>query len=588
MNNQAKLIEKLFRDTLIILILSMIVSVVGNVVDGAVTGNFLGTKAIAAFGMTMTYQRFCMIFSTVVMIGMQILCSRSLGSGNLHKANEFFSMAVTAALIVAVLMTGGTILFSAQIADILGAKASLGEIRTLTIEFLEAYSLGLPAMALVTLLTPIMQLDGDRRRAMISAAVLSGCDIAGDLFVVFVLDGGLWEIGFVTAISYWIATGVLILHFFKPNASFKFLREVVSISYFKQIMTVGLPVSIVLGSATLRVGLFTRTAVALAGGEGVAAYTAVENLYGLLTTITRAFGSTIQMIGGILINEHDRHSILIFIKVVLRYSLLITLPITAGIFFAAPQVADIYIHDADPKTYQMALEGIRLFIAFLPICTFALIFQYFYQAYGRFKLVSVFAFLNNIGLVVPIVLFMTAHFGLAGLWLTFPLSYIVYLLLIFFVTCRHHGRITFKLEDYLLLPKNFDVPEDKQLNMTVTSEAEALDLSERTQTFCEAQGIDERRSMFASICVKEMAYNIVDYGFDDGKKHFIDIRVIVKDNQVIIRMRDDCRPFDPKKWEEIHNPEDPAAHIGIRLVRKMATDFEYVNVLKLNNLIIKL
>ena len=58
--------------------------------------------------------------------------------------------------------------------------------------------------------------------------------------------------------------------------------------------------------------------------------------------------------------------------------------------------------------------------------------------------------------------------------------------------------------------------------------------------------------------------------------------------QVIIRLRDDCRPFDPKKQAEFFNPDAPAAHIGIRLVRKIATEFDYVNVLKLNNLLIKI
>ena len=85
-----------------------------------------------------------------------------------------------------------------------------------------------------------------------------------------------------------------------------------------------------------------------------------------------------------------------------------------------------------------------------------------------------------------------------------------------------------------------------------------------------------------------MAGNIVDYGFDDGKKHFVDVRVIVDGRQVIIRLRDDCRPFDPKKQVELYNSEDPAAHIGIRLCRKIATEFNYVNILKLNNLIIKI
>ena len=167
------------------------------------------------------------------------------------------------------------------------------------------------------------------------------------------------------------------------------------------------------------------------------------------------------------------------------------------------------------------------------------------------------------------------------------MRYIALVLLVFAVTCHYCRRITFRLEDYLLLPDDFDVVKDNQLNLTVTNKAEVVGLSERTQTFCTVNGIDNRRSMFAGICIEEMAGNIVDYGFVDGKKHFVDVRVIVNGEQIIIRLRDDCRPFDPRKWAEIHNPDDPTAHIGIRLVRKIATEFDYVNALKLNNLIIK-
>lgn len=588
MDKRDTLIARLFKDTLIIFLLSMFMSTVGNVIDGIITGNFLGTKSIAAFGLTLPYQRFVGIFSNVVMVGMQVLCSKSLGRGNLRAANEIFSLAAVATLTVAVFVACGTLLFTEQIADILGAKESLGEIRTLSIEFLRAYAFGLPAMAAVVLLTPIMQLDCDRQRAMVSAALLSLCNVVGDLISVFVLTGGLREIAFVTAISYWIAAGVLLLHFFKPNSNFTFLPEAVSLKYLREMILSGTPIIFGRGSSVLRTAFLTRTAVAVAGGVGVAAFAAMENFTGIAEAVSKALGAATQMISGIFVGEQDRNSILHLMKIALKFSLAISLPMTAGIFWAAPIIADLYTLDADVTTYLTTLEGIQLSIAYLPLYTVGMIFQYFYQAYGRFKLVSGLAVAGNIGFVVPIALLLTPHFGMDGLWLSFPLSNAAFLLAIFIVTCRHCGRITFRLEDYLLLPKDFDVPKDKQLDMTVTTKAEVLGLSERVQNFCEVQGIDGRRSMFAGVCIEEMAGNIVDYGFADGKKHFVDVRVIVKGKQVIIRMRDNCRPFDPKKQAELYNSEDPAAHIGIRLVRKMATEFEYVNALKLNNLLIKI
>ena len=589
MNNQPHLLERLFKDTLVIFLLSMIVSIVGSITDGAITGSFLGTESIAAFGMTMPYQKSVWIFPLVMMVGMQVLCSKSLGGGDLQKANEIFSLAVTVALAVAVLVMCGTLLFTEQLADLLGATEDLGEIRTLAIDFLKAYAFAVPAMSLISLLTPIMQLDSDRQRAVVSAAVLSGTAIIGDLLVVFVFGGGLWGIGVATTVSSWLTVGVLIQHFFKPKASFKFLPKVASLKYLKDTVLIGLPASLGLGSAVLRVGFFTRMAVAVAGGSGVAAYAAVENFLGLLTTIPKAFGAATQMIGGILIHEHDRQSVLNLIRIALKYTFIITLTVSVAVFLAAPLIANVYIHDADaPETYQLTTQGIHMFIAFLPIYTVTMVFQYFYQAYGRYKMVSCFAVLDNIIYVVPITLLLTPHFGMAGIWLTFPLYHAAYLLTIFFVTCYHCGRITFKLDDYLLLPKDFDVPADKQLNITVTSMDEVIDLSERAQAFCESQGIEERRSKLSGLCIEEMAGNIVDYGFNDGKKHFVDIRIIIKGEQVILRLRDDCRPFNPKKWAELYNPDDPFSHIGIRIVHKMSTEFDYVNVLKLNNLLIKL
>ena len=103
MDNQAKLIERLFRDTLLIFLLSLFVSTIGYVIDGIITGEFLGEDSMAAFGLTMPYQKFVTIFPSVIVVGMQVLCSKFLGRGDLREANEIFSLAMTATLTTAIL-----------------------------------------------------------------------------------------------------------------------------------------------------------------------------------------------------------------------------------------------------------------------------------------------------------------------------------------------------------------------------------------------------------------------------------------------------------------------------------------------------
>lgn len=55
-----------------------------------------------------------------------------------------------------------------------------------------------------------------------------------------------------------------------------------------------------------------------------------------------------------------------------------------------------------------------------------------------------------------------------------------------------------------------------------------------------------------------------------------------------MRVRDDCRPFDPKKWLELHRGEDPARNIGIRAICGIAGEVRYSRTLGLNYLLIRL
>ena len=62
------------------------------------------------------------------------------------------------------------------------------------------------------------------------------------------------------------------------------------------------------------------------------------------------------------------------------------------------------------------------------------------------------------------------------------------------------------------------------------------------------------------------------------------MRLVVDDARCIIRVRDNCVSFDPTRYLELHESNDPAHHIGIRMVTAMVNDINYINSLGLNNL----
>ena len=79
------------------------------------------------------------------------------------------------------------------------------------------------------------------------------------------------------------------------------------------------------------------------------------------------------------------------------------------------------------------------------------------------------------------------------------------------------------------------------------------------------------------------------YGFSDGKPHRVNARLVAKDDDFIIRLRDDFASINlpdvyKKEMEEKGTVED----IGLAIVMRMAKDVKYAAAFGANNLIIKI
>ena len=68
----------------------------------------------------------------------------------------------------------------------------------------------------------------------------------------------------------------------------------------------------------------------------------------------------------------------------------------------------------------------------------------------------------------------------------------------------------------------------------------------------------------------------------------VEIRVVILQERVVLRIKDDCIPFNPKECYEMTASGDPFANVGLRLVYGIAQDISYQNLLGLNVLTITL
>ena len=182
---------------------------------------------------------------------------------------------------------------------------------------------------------------------------------------------------------------------------------------------------------------------------------------------------------------------------------------------------------------------------------------------------------------------MSRFFGVTGVWLAFICGEtLTFLLVTLMVRARTIRLRPIKAVDaYSLLPPDFGVRDEDCFEATAVDFEEIIKASEAATRFSLDHELSTKLSMVIALCIEEMGSNIIKYGFRGKKSHNIDIRLMLIEDRVVLRIRDNCAHFDPVKYMEMHD-DDHSSHIGIRMIMGMVREAKYVNSLGLNNLIL--
>ena len=104
--------------------------------------------------------------------------------------------------------------------------------------------------------------------------------------------------------------------------------------------------------------------------------------------------------------------------------------------------------------------------------------------------------------------------------------------------------------------------------------------------FCMEHDYDKQTASHAGLCLEEIAGNVLEHGFGKSHNYYADIRVVIREEELTVRVRDNCREFDPRKRIDAFDPDDPGKNIGIRIVAQIAKAIDYYNNAGANTLIL--
>lgn len=590
--NAKPLTRKVFNSIFTAMILSELGLLISVTADGIIISRALGTLGMAAHGLTAPYFSIVAGIAGIFAVGARVKCATALGKSDVDAANRIFSsngaVLMLTGIALAVLFLAG----AEPISYILGARGLSADLAEPTSLYLRGQALGLPFSLLFSFLSPFMQLEGDRKQAVYATGTILVVDVALDLLSVYVFHWGMFGMGLASSASYLAACIVLLLHFRKKDAMMRFL-PVIDRRAVLECMTTGLPHSTGQGMNVLRSLVLNWLIVFLAGSGALAAFSIQSNVKYLAAVLATSLGMTVSLYAGIAYGEEDRDTLRDVLRLAIRYSISIVGAGALVLLFCAPVIASFYTKGAN---YAMAETVLCCFALSLPFNAVNTVMLQYLQATGHLKLAHIHNILNKLVLIVVLSAALGLLMGIQGVWLAIPLSEILMLLLLCIMLWTRCGKISLGTDMFLLLPKDFDVPEEGRIDTAVTSMAQAIDLSEQAIRFCRAHGMSKRSAYYVGLCIEEVVGNILEHGVARHRTKSIHLRLVCRDQAVLLRIRDNCRAFNPVEFGRIYNlglcakndSQSPEHNIGLKLVFSMADSVEYTSSMQLNNLVIKI
>ncbi len=581
------MIKKLFREMLVTQIVSTMTVTLCMLIDSIMIGRFLGVDSMSAYGFATPLLLVFAALGSMISAGVQIVCGKTIGSGDREGTDACYTTAMF--LSVAISAVGLILVFSLlrPLTRLLGAGAPSADnpVSKLTTDYIKGFILGAPAFLCAQVMVPFLQLSGKRTRLIAAVAAMTVSDVAFDLLNVFVFRGGTFGMGLASTLSYYIALAIGLTYFFRKDCLFRFRFRLMRRRVFKELLSCGVPTVVNQISTVLLVLLLNRLLEATADGTvAVAAYSVISTVGNICYCFGTGIGSVAMMLASVFYTDRDRRSICELVRLMTFYAILLDLAVMAIELLVAAPLVKLFLGD-NAEAVRIAATGLRLFVLSLVPSSLNSAFKNYYQGVDRIGFAELISVLQNFVFPALFAFVLSRFLDITGIWLCFLCGETFALAAFSIIVWIRRGRITLSSDAYSMLKPEFGTPEENCFERSIRSEQDAIAASENVVAFCRSHGLSQRESMLIGLCLEEMTINIVTYGFGaDRKKHHIDVRLVLEGQDRVLRIRDDCVHFDPVHYLKLHESDDPAAHVGIRMVMKTAKDANYLNSLGWNNL----
>ena len=584
LHDQDRLITRLFFAMLPVQILLFAMGYINTLVDGTIAGRFIDSSTVGVIGL---YYSMINIFNAaggVMLGGSAVLCGRYMGRGDLDKTKGVFSLNLSTTFIIAAVLTAFSIIIPGPIASVLGATEELKQPLVL---YIRSYAVGIIPMMLAQQLSSFLQMERQEKRGYAGIAGMIATNIILDILLVTVFDMGISGLALATAVSNWVYFLILVPYYFTQKAQLRYDRKNIDWSELPGIVKIGFPGALLVLCLSFRTIVINRVLLSCAGNDGLSAMSAYNMISGLFMAFCIGNGAVVRMLTSVFCGEEDKASMKQVLRIAFTKCMAISCVIGVCTYLVSSLVSGIFFPDSSSNVFILTVQLFRIFAFCIPLILICQIITNYMQATGHNMYVNVVSVFDGfISMVVPSVL-LAPVLGALGVWLANPIGMILTILTLPVYELIHWKRMPRSVDEWMMLEPEFGVAEEDCLDLKINDLSEVSKSSETIHEFCKAHDMEEKAAYYSALCLEEMGVNVINHGFThDKKKHSLNAKVVYLKDKVMLRLKDDCIPFDPGEYSALVSDKERFDNMGIRMVYGIADDITYQNLLGLNVLTI--
>ena len=387
-----------------------------TVVDTIFIAQFVSTDALSAVNIVCPVINITVGLGTMLAAGGNAIVSRKMGARRGQEAKEDFTLLVTAAAVIGLIILTAGKLWIDKIVHLLGASELLfpyckGYLGVLLLFF--------PANMVQTVFSNLFVTAGKPGLGL-GLSILSGLsNIVLDYVFIVICDLGISGAALGTGIGYLIPAAAGIIFFLQSKGALSFTRPRGKWQVLKESCLNGSSEMVGQLAAAVTTFLFNSAMMDLLGEDGVAAITILIYSQFLLNTLYIGFSMGVAPVIGFNYGKGDNRRLKRVFQICIRFIAVISLFLFAVSVLGGPYIVRLFT-PAGSEVYRIAKEGFSVFSWSFLFCGLNIFTSAMFTALSNGKASAVLSFLRTFVLLSGGILLLPRILGITGVWLAVP------------------------------------------------------------------------------------------------------------------------------------------------------------------------